>query len=155
MTRKYKTALFAGTFNPFTIGHKSIADRALKIADALVIGFGVNPAKPDPDSVARVAAVKRLYADNPRVTVVQYAGLTTEFARECGADFMVRGVRSVADVEYERNLADINLKISGIETVLLPALPELSYVSSSMVRELEANGVDISPYLPRFISSYE
>lgn len=149
MTQRYKTALFAGTFNPFTIGHKSIADRALRIAEKLVIGFGVNPEKPDPDALGRVADVKRLYADDPRVTVVQYAGLTVDFARECGADFMVRGVRTVADFEYERNLADINLKISGIETILLPALPELSYVSSSMVRELAANGVDVSPYIPR------
>lgn len=149
MTQRFKTALFAGTFNPFTIGHQSIADRALTIADRLVIGFGVNPEKPDPEAVSRIARVKRLYADNPRVTVVQYSGLTVEFARECGADFMVRGVRTVADFEYERNLADINLKISGIETILLPALPELSFVSSSMVRELEANGADISPYIPR------
>ncbi|MDE6006461.1 MAG: pantetheine-phosphate adenylyltransferase [Muribaculaceae bacterium] len=149
MTPRFKTALFAGTFNPFTIGHKSIADRVLQIADRLVIGFGVNPDKPDPGAVSRLAGVKRLYADDPRVTVVQYSGLTTDFARECGADFMIRGVRSVADFEYERNLADINLKISGIETLLLPALPELSYVSSSMVRELAANGVDISPYVPQ------
>ncbi|MDE7180211.1 MAG: pantetheine-phosphate adenylyltransferase [Muribaculaceae bacterium] len=148
MTPKYKTALFAGTFNPFTTGHKSIADRALKLADRLVIGFGVNISKSDPGAISRIARVKELYADNPAVTVVQYSGLTTDFARECGADFMVRGVRSVADFEYERNLADVNLKLSGIETILLPALPELSYVSGSMVRELIAHGADASPYLP-------
>ncbi len=148
MTPRFKTALFAGTFNPFTIGHKSIGDRALQIADRLVIGFGVNPDKPDPDAIGRIARVKRLYEDDPRVTVVQYSGLTTDFARECGADFMVRGVRSVADFEYERNLADINLKISGIDTVLLTSLPELSYVSSSMVRELASFGADVTKYLP-------
>lgn len=149
MTPKFKTALFAGSFNPFTLGHKSIADRTLKFCDRLVIGFGTNPDKHDSDVVARIADVKRIYADDQRVSVVQYVGLTVDFARECGADFMVRGVRSVADFEFERNLADINLRISGIETLLLTALPELSYVSSSMVRELKANGVDVSPYLPQ------
>ena len=148
MTHRSKTALFAGSFNPFTKGHKSIADRTLGLCDRLVIGFGTNPDKPDSDVMARIEAVKEIYADDPRVSVAQYTGLTVDFARECGADFMIRGVRSVADFEYERNLADINLRLSGIETLLMPALPELSYVSSSMVRELKANGVDVTPYLP-------
>lgn len=146
--RKERIALFAGSFNPFTRGHRSIADRTLRLCDRLVIGFGANPAKPDGDVTARVAAVKRLYADEPRVTVCIYTGLTALFARECGADFMVRGVRSVADFEYERNLAEVNLKVFGVETLLIPALPELSYVSSSMVRELASHGVDVSEWLP-------
>lgn len=146
--QKPRTALFAGSFNPFTLGHKSIADRALALCDRLVIGIGVNPGKPAAGIENRVAAVKRIFAADPRVEVYLYGGLTTDFARECGADFMVRGVRSVADFEFERNLADINFKLSGIDTVLLTALPELSHISSSMVRELASYGVDVSPYLP-------
>lgn len=150
MNHKPTTALFAGSFNPFTIGHRSIADRALRIADRLVIGFGVNPGKPDPDATRRIGNVKRLYEHDPRVTVVQYSGLTAEFARECGADFMVRGIRTATDFEYERNLADINLKEFGIDTVLLFTLPELSHVSSSMVRELASFGIDVTKYLPQY-----
>lgn len=148
MTQKYKTALFAGTFNPFTIGHKSIVDRTLRLCDRVVIGFGYNRDKPDSDIESRMAEAERAFSQDPRVSVARYSGLTVDFARECGADFMVRGVRGTTDFEYERNLAEINLRISGIETVLLPALPELSYVSSSMVRELAANGRDVKEFLP-------
>lgn len=149
MTPKSRTALFAGSFNPFTIGHKSIVDRTLSLCDRVVIGLGANPDKPDDSVDARIKAIERVYADDPRVTVERYSGLTVDFARECGADFMVRGVRSVADFEYERNLADVNLHISGIETLLLTALPELSYISSSMVRELASHGRDVTGYLPK------
>lgn len=149
MTPKFRTALFAGSFNPFTIGHKSIVDRTLSLCDRVVIGLGANPDKPDDSVDARIKAIERVYADDPRVTVERYSGLTVDFARKCGADFMVRGVRSVADFEYERNLADVNLHISGIETLLLTALPELSYISSSMVRELASHGRDVTGYLPK------
>lgn len=148
MTQRSKTALFAGSFNPFTIGHKSIVDRTLQFCDRIVIGIGYNPAKTGDNPEARMAEIARIYADAPRVSVECYTGLTVDFARRCGADFMVRGVRGCTDFEYERNLAETNLRISGIETVLLPALPELSFVSSSMVRELAANGRDISEFLP-------
>ena len=144
-----RTALFAGSFNPFTIGHESVVRRALCLCDRLVIAIGHNIGKESsadiPERVRRIADVFR---DEPRISVGEYTGLTVDFARSIGADFMVRGVRSVADYEYERNLADVNLSISGIETVFLPALPQLSFVSSSMVRELQANGHDVSQYLP-------
>lgn len=148
MTRKFRTALYPGSFNPFTIGHKSIVERTLAICDRVIIAVGCNPDKPDGNAAARVAGIKRIFADDPRVDAVLYSGLTVDLARECGADFMVRGVRGNADYEYERNLAEVNLRISGIETLLMPALPELSFVSSSMVRELRANGYDVSGFLP-------
>jgi len=144
------TALFPGTFNPFTIGHKSIADRALKLFDRLIIAVGINTAKNDNDISAakRVDQIKSIFKNNPRITVISYSGLTVDACKHHGATVMIRGVRSVADFEYERNLADINLNISGIETVLLTSLPELSWISSSMVRELRAAGHDVSRYLP-------
>lgn len=148
-SHKPVTALFPGTFNPFTLGHKSIADRALKLFDRLVIAVGVNAAKDkDPDMDTRVAAIRKLYANNPRIEVIAYSGLTVDLCRETGATVMVRGVRSVADFEYERDLADVNLHISGIETVMLPADPALAWLSSSVVRELRAHGRDTAPYLP-------
>lgn len=141
--------LFPGTFDPFTIGHASIVERALPLCDRLVIAIGYNQAKCSADNVEqRVSHIAALYASEPRVKVIAYDGLTVDACRREGAQWMLRGVRSVADYEYERNLADINRAISGIETILLYSLPQLSYISSSMVRELAAHGHDVSQYLP-------
>lgn len=135
-----RIALFAGSFDPFTIGHKSIVDRALPLFDKIVIGLGVNTAKsPWMPLEERMEHIRKLYHDDPRVEVCRFAGLATEFAREKGARFLLRGVRSVADFEYERNMADANRMITAaepVETVFIPALPELAAVSSSLVREL-------------------
>ena len=92
--------------------------------------------------------IRALYADEPRVKVLPYSGLTVDFAREQRADMIVRGIRSVKDFEYEESIADINRKLSGIETVFLFTEPELSSVSSSVVRELVHYGKDVSTFLP-------
>lgn len=141
------TLLFAGSFNPFTKGHLSIVSRALSFADRIVVAVGVNPGKED-EGIANLAEIRRIFEDNPRVDVVEYSGLTVEFARAAGADALLRGVRSVKDYEYELGLADTNRDISGLETILLPAEPALSFVSSSMVRELRSHGIDVGRYLP-------
>lgn len=144
-----RTAVFPGSFNPFTIGHKDIADRALQIFDRLVIGVGYNIKKPDDTSAEkRVEQIAALYADNDRVIVESYSGLTVDFARRHEANFIVRGLREVKDFEYERNIADTNSAISNIETVFLVARPELGFISSSMVRELISNGYDAGRFLP-------
>lgn len=145
-----RKAVFPGTFDPFTIGHKDIADRALGLFDSLVIGVGFNPAKQGAQSAARrVEKIAELYAADSRVSVEAYSGLTADFARSHGASHIVRGIREVKDFEYERNLADCNAAISGIETVFLTARPELGFISSSMVRELDAHGYDTSRFLPK------
>lgn len=143
------TALFAGSFDPFTIGHKSIVDRALPMFDRIVIGIGINSAKSGWLPVEeRLQRIRQIYAGNPKVEVITFNGLTVDAARSCGAQFLLRGVRSTIDFEYERNLADINRNLSGVESVLIYALPELAAISSSMVRELASFGVDVTPYLP-------
>lgn len=148
-TANQRIALFAGSFDPFTIGHKSIVDRGLDIFDSIVIGVGINQAKkPWIPVEKRVADIGQLYAGDPRVRVETFTGLTVEAARRFGARFLLRGVRTVADFEFERQLADINRNLSGIESVLIYALPSLASVSSSMVRELASYGVDITPYVP-------
>lgn len=141
-----------GTFNPFTLGHDSIVRRALPLFDRLVIGVvGDHVQKPGlPSAEERVASIAALYADNPQVEVKPYYGLAVDFAREHGARFIVKGVRSVKDFEYEREQADINRLITNgeVETILLYAEPKLSSISSSMVRELQHFGVDTSSFLP-------
>lgn len=144
-----RVALFAGSFDPFTIGHKSIVDRGMEIFDEIVIGIGVNSGKKGRHTPAeRLADIERIFADEPRVKAMTYSDLTIQAASRVGARFLLRGVRTVQDFEYERQLADINRNLSGIESVLIYALPGLASVSSSMVRELESYGVDITPYLP-------
>ncbi len=144
-----RIALFAGSFDPFTIGHKSIVDRGLELFDEIVIGIGVNSAKqPWLTPQQREETIRNLYAAEPRVKVMTFNGLTVDAAHQCGARFLLRGVRSVADFEYERQLADINRNLSGLESVLIYALPSLASVSSSVVRELASYGTDVTPYLP-------
>ena len=144
-----KIALFAGTFNPYTIGHHSIATRALAIFDKIIIAIGHNSQKSSPeDTEERVANIARIYADEPRVEVVAYEGLTSDFAKEQSACCLLRGVRSVKDFEYERDLADLNREISGLETVILPCEPQYAAISSSAVRELMSYGKDVSKFLP-------
>ena len=147
-----RIGVFVGTFNPFTVGHDSIVRRALPLFDRLVIGVvGDHVQKPGlPSAEERVAAIEALYDDETRVEVKPYYGLAVDFAREQGARFIVKGVRSVKDFEYEREQADINRLITGgeVETILLYAEPQLSSISSTMVRELQHFGVDTSTFLP-------
>lgn len=144
-----KTALFPGSFNPFTVGHMSVVERGARIFDKLIVAIGINASKVSPDHVsARVETIRKAVAGLPNVTVVSYSGLTVDACKEYGAEYMLRGVRSVADFEYERNIADINRKISSIETVLLFSLPEHAAISSSVVRELESFGYDTTSFLP-------
>jgi pantetheine-phosphate adenylyltransferase len=146
-----RTGIFVGSFNPFTIGHDSIVRRALPLFDRLVIGVvGDNVHKPDlPSAEERMQAIHDVYADEPRVEVKPYHGLAMDFAKTEGAQYIVKGVRSVSDFEYEQWQADFNRKLGGIETILFYTEPELASVSSSAIRELAHFGVDVSPYIPK------
>lgn len=142
-------ALFAGTFDPFTLGHKSIVDRTLAVADEIVIAIGVNPNKQTMFTLdQRLLYINKVFADNPRVSVTYYEGLTVDFAQKIGADFLVRGVRYVKDFEYERQIADVNRQLSGIETILLFTEEQYANISSSIIRELISYGKDVNQFLP-------
>ena len=144
-----KKAIFPGSFDPFTLGHHSIVKRALTFMDEIIIGIGINEGKQCLMSVEkRVESICKLYAAEPRVKVMAYSGLTVDFASEQGATFIVRGIRTVKDFEYEEGIADVNRRLSGIETVFLFTEPELTSVSSSIVRELLHYGKDVSAFLP-------
>ena len=145
-----RTGVFVGSFNPFTVGHNSIVTRALPLFDRLVIGVvGDQVHKPDmPSAEERIKAIASIYQNEPRIEVKSYYGLAVDFAKSENAHFIVKGVRSVKDFEYEREQADVNRKLSGVETILLFAEPQYSSISSTMVRELQHFGVDISEFLP-------
>lgn len=144
-----KKALYAGSFDPFTIGHKSIVDRALDLFDEVVIAIGDNSSKSPFQPVGqRLEAIKRVYGENSRVNTIVYTGLTVDAARNHRCTHLLRGVRSATDFDYERTLADANRNISGLETVLLYTLPELSFVSSSLVRDLIKHGRSANEFLP-------
>ena len=141
--------LFPGSFDPFTLGHKSIVDRTLQFSEEVVIAIGVNAGKKSMFSLEeRMAQIQKVYADEPRVKVASYEGLTTDFAESIGATAMVRGVRTAQDFEFERMLADVNRKLTGIETILLITEPQYSAISSSVVRELLSYGKDVKDFLP-------
>lgn len=141
--------LFPGSFDPFTLGHKSIVDRTLQFAEEVVIAIGVNAGKKSMFSLEeRMVQIQKVYADEPRVKVASYEGLTTNFAESIGATAMVRGVRTAQDFEFERMLADVNRKLTGIETILLITEPQYSAISSSVVRELLSYGKDVKDFLP-------
>ena len=142
-------AIFTGSFDPFTVGHDDILRRALPLFSRIVIGVGVNERKQYMLSAEeRCADIRRIYASEPKVEVKTYSDLTVDFARREGAAYIIKGVRSVKDFEYEREQADINRQLSGVETLLLYSDPRFSSVSSSMVRELIHFGQDVSRYLP-------
>ena len=144
------TGIFTGSFDPFTIGHDDIVRRALPLFSHIVIGVGVNERKQYMQSAdERCAAIRRIYEGEEKIEVKAYSDLTVDFARREGAAYIIKGVRSVKDFEYEREQADINRQLSGVETILLYSDPRYSSVSSSMVRELIHFGQDVSRYLPK------
>ena len=147
------TALFQGSFDPFTKGHADIVDRALPFFDRIVIAVMVNIHKQGlltPEQ--RKALIEEVYRNEPRVSVVIGHGLTVDLAREVGADCLLRSARNAADFDYEQVQATANRELGGLDTLLFVARPELAHVSSTLVRELHHFGRDVSPYLPSGIT---
>ena len=148
MNKAMRKGIFVGSFDPFTVGHADIVARALPLFDKLVIGVGYNEHKQYMFTAdERVARIARYYAQEPRIEVKSYNDLTIDFARREGAQYVVKGVRSVKDFEYEREQADINRRIGGLETVLLYADARYASVSSTLVRELIHFGRDAREWM--------
>ena len=147
--KKLHKAIFPGSFDPFTIGHADLVERGLDLFDSLIIAIGYNEHKQGWIPVEeRVAALRKFYTNETRIQIESYQCLTIDFAKEKGANFILRGIRSIKDYEYERDIAEMNKKLSGIETIFFFANPDLSSVSSSILRELFHFGKDIQKWLP-------
>ena len=133
--------LFPGSFDPFTIGHADLVERALKLGAEVVIAIGINgDKKPLLSADIRKEAILSYYKDNPQVSVIFYNGLTVDAVRATGADAILRGIRSVSDYDKERELAYANRTIEGVETVILVSEQSMQHVSSSLVREMHSFG---------------
>lgn len=144
-----KRAIFPGSFDPFTIGHYSIVQRGLTIFDEIVVGIGNNQSKKTLFSAEkRLEIIQDAFSHEPRVKVQIYNSLTIDFAQAVNAGFILRGLRTVADFEYERTIGDTNRILSGVETVILFTEAAYAHISSTVARELISYGKDIRNFLP-------
>jgi pantetheine-phosphate adenylyltransferase len=150
-----RVCLFPGTFDPVTLGHIDIINRAMPLFDKLIVGIGRNVNKvPMFSEEQRLQWVKDIYKDQPKVEAVVYDGLTVNCCKMVGANFILRGIRYVNDFEYEKAIADMNRSLDGhIETVFLTCLPQFTSVASTLVRDVYKNGGDVSQFLPDVVNS--
>lgn len=148
-----RICLFPGTFDPVTLGHIDIINRALPLFDQIYVGIGINAAKsPMFSPEQRMEWFKEIYRYEPRVKSVVYEGLTINYCREIGAQFILRGIRYVSDFEYEKTIADANRTLDkNIETIFLTGEPKYTSVASTIVRDILRNGGDASPFLPEAV----
>lgn len=146
-----KIALFPGSFDPITIAHVDILKRALPLFDRIIVGIGLNSAKQNfLSSEQRKDIVTTIFSAYNHVDVQLYEGLTVDFCRKVNAKYMLRGIRSAADFEYERGIAQINqTMMPEVETILLLSKPEYSAISSTIVRDILRNHGDVSPFVPQ------
>ncbi|MEO6637255.1 MAG: pantetheine-phosphate adenylyltransferase [Ginsengibacter sp.] len=148
-----RICLFPGTFDPVTLGHTDIIDRALPLFDNFVIGIGRNSNKlPMFSEEQRIKWLQEIYAKEPKIKVVAYDGLTVSCCKAVGANFILRGIRYVNDFEYEKAIADMNRSLANhIETVFLTCLPKYTSVASTLIRDVYRNGGDVSQFLPEAV----
>ncbi len=144
-----RIAIFPGSFDPFTIGHENIVNRGLDMFDKIIIAVGFNSNKKEFFPIEkRVEWIKDIFWDNPKISVKKYEGLTVDFAAEVGARYILRGLRTAADFEYERAIAQVNKAMTGIDSVFLLTQPEHTPVNSSIVRDILKHGGDAGKFLP-------
>jgi len=149
-----KVAVFPGSFDPFTIGHEAIILRAINLFDEIIIAVGANALKKNYYSLeTRKEMIKKVFENEPRVTVDHYEGLTVDYCRKKGAGYLLRGLRTSADFEFERAIGQVNKAMApGIESVFLLTVPEHSFINSTIVRDIIMNGGDASRFVPAAIN---
>lgn len=150
-----RICLFPGTFDPLTLGHVDIINRALPLFDKIIVGIGLNAAKaPMFTPEQRLEWIREIYKDEERVEGAVYEGLTINYCQKIGANFILRGIRYVSDFEYEKTIADANRTLDKtIETIFLTGEPKYTSVASTIVRDIIRNGGNAAPFLPEVVSS--
>lgn len=148
-----RICLFPGTFDPITMGHVDVIKRSAGLFDKLIVAIGVNSNKAPMFSVEqRIAWIEEIFKDYPNISATSYQGLTINYCKEVGAQYMMRGIRYISDFEYEKAIADMNrLLMPEIETIFLTCAPEYSTISSTIVRDVIRNGGDVSQIVPKEI----
>ena len=152
-----KVAIFPGSFDPFTIGHESIVRRALPMFDKIIIMIGCNTTKSSFFKLSkRLRWIRQVFANEPKIEVMEHEGLTVDFSKKVGAGYILRGLRTSADFEYERAIAQMNKKLyPQIETVFLLTMPEHTPINSSIIRDIIRHGGDASMFLPKGLNMEE
>jgi len=150
MNNMQRICLFPGTFDPITLGHVDVIERAVKLFDKLVIGVGINSSKQPMFTVEqRTGWIQEIFKNDPRIEVTGYEGLTVDYCRKIDARFILRGIRYISDFEYEKAIADMNrMLVPDIETIFLTCSPLYSTISSTLVRDVIRNGGNASMFMP-------
>lgn len=147
-----KRAVFPGSFDPLTLGHQDIVERGATIFDEIIVGIGYNAEKSHMFSIEqRKEFIAQCFQDNPKVKVMDYQGLTIDFCKSVGANYLLRGVRNNGDFEFEKAIARTNRELSNIETVFLLTSIQTSFISSSIVREIIRNKGDYKRFVPNCV----
>ncbi|TAG13981.1 MAG: pantetheine-phosphate adenylyltransferase [Sphingobacteriia bacterium] len=148
-----RICLFPGTFDPVTLGHTDIINRALPLFDKIIVGIGINSSKnPMFSGEQRMQWFNEIYVNEPKVESVIYDGLTIHYCKKIGARFILRGIRYVSDFEYEKTIADANRTLDNeVETIFLTGEPKYTSVASTIVRDILRNGGNASPFLPQAV----
>jgi pantetheine-phosphate adenylyltransferase len=148
-----RICLFPGTFDPLTLGHVDIINRAVSLFDKIIVGIGLNAAKePMFSAEQRLQWINEIYKEEKKVQGSIYQGLTVDYCREIGAKYILRGIRYVSDFEYEKTIADANRVLDkSIETIFLTGEPKFTSVASTIVRDIIKNGGNASAFLPKIV----
>ena len=148
-----RIALFPGSFDPFTIGHEDIVRRSLSLFDEIVIAIGANSTKTDYFPLeSKIKLIEQVFINEPKISVKSYSGLTVNFCKQIGANYIVRGLRTSADFEYERAIAQVNKVMNvDVETIFILTAPEYSGITSTLVREVIRHGGEADKFLPKGI----
>jgi pantetheine-phosphate adenylyltransferase len=144
-----KIAVFPGSFDPITLGHVDIVERAIPLFDEIIVAIGTNAAKKYMWSLEkRQEFIEKTFANHTTVKVKTYQGLTADFCKNEGAQYILRGLRNTTDFNYEQTIAQANHKVNGVDSLFIVCSPELSHISSSIVRDIARNGGDIESLVP-------
>jgi len=148
-----KIAIFPGSFSPFTVGHQSVVNRALPLFEKIIISIGINSEKNQYFSIEeRLQWIKDVYGNNPKIEIKFYEGLTVNFCKKENANYILRGLRDSHDFKFEKGIAQMNKDLNKeVETIFIITPPEISHISSSIIRDIIKNGGDVSKFIPKEI----